>query len=398
MQLNNRNILSALFILTGCLALINCYLQLLEEPEIKHQVEVKLNKPTHVLLQSNTLLSIDTIEFIRLHNQKIIIGRDTLSFKKDKIQSIVYDLPEKQERWKEYLMIKLAATKELNFEIVLSKLMGQFETEWINLSKQKSWNSLSDVQKCCHLLVNSIETNQDEVFFIAKNGLNRLPKANIKVINDKHLDLTSQKIDSAQNEIDGISWGLTSGLILVSIIGIFFANRKITESIKHQQNHVQSIEIEEPPLIEKECIKEIEEKNDSQYDSLVKYFQNFHSRYGDFYTNIEQLPEFPTDELTKQKIKSQLVEMGLHAHSFSRALLFDYFRRPEKEPNILLIQMRQSVTDLDQNLYKTLTFDAYETSKRYRFLAKILIEMNIGSLDGALLHDTFLSKESLTQP
>jgi hypothetical protein len=390
-------IISILFVLTACLGLFEAYLKFSEQPKIIKKVEAKLEQPMYALVQNQALLSFERIEIIKIQHQQIYFNQDTLLFKKDTIQGVVYDLPKDEGQWKKTLITKLGNNKEQNFTTILSNLKSSFSIEWDNLSKQKSWNNLSDVQKCCHLLVNSIEANQNEVFYLNKNQLNRLPKSIIKPINHQQLELTSSKNEEVTIQNDWQNWLLPFGLLAVGILGLIFTNIKSIdkEVLESEPIKVEDTQTENLNTSEEDKKGEITE---NQEDLLLKYFQNFQERYGDFYTIIEQLPEYPNDESIKQKIKNQLIEMGLHAHSISRAFLFNYLHRPEKEPNVLLILNKQLIADLDPSLYKIATTDAYKTNKRYRFLAKILSEINIDALNGALMHDSALLNTNSNQP
>ncbi len=390
--MKNRFILNILFILVGMLGFREGYMMISSVPQISYQTEAKLDRPMYILTQNQGLIIFESIRFIKIQNHKLLINQDTLTFDKGTIQGSTYDLPQDEAYWQKHLIGAINNSKGSDFSSVSSKIKELFKTEWENLSKQKSWNSLSDVQKCCHVLVNTLEINQNELFFLNKNGLNRLSKSIIKIIDKPQLELVSQKQADTQSQFGWQDWLTPIGLILVSILGLIFTNQrqktvieKEAQSSDSNDNEVAKVAVKDPNI-------EAGDAN-SHEELLLEYFKNFQELYGNFYTNIEQLAEFPTDENTKRKIKSQLIEMGLHAHSFSRAYLFNYLHRPEKEPNVLLIQNKKKVKDLDPKLYKILTFNAYETNKRYRFLAKILIEMNIGSLDGALMFDTFLPEK-----
>ena len=89
--------------------------------------------------------------------------------------------------------------------------------------------------------------------------------------------------------------------------------------------------------------------------------------------------------------------MALHAYSFVRLSKLNRLHRPYDEPNLLLLLNRRMVGELENVRYRRFTTDAYQTEKRYRFLQKVLLEMDVGPLE-AFLEDVYVPAEFLNKP
>lgn len=347
--------------------------------------------------QTEQLLSLTPIKAISVNKNNLIIGDDSLLFKTDTIQSSIVYLPVKPEVWKNYWSALLGESTQTDsskrWSIALMKLRIALFAEWEILSRQNSWAKLSDEQKLTYTIVGTIQNNPNLSFFIEGKNLRKSGKHNSNIVDDNGLVVINE-YQKSESSRPLIYWLLSGALLLTGIAGILFTKKiPTTTTLIQEKKHDQRPEITTAELNTPE-VKEHHTATGDDQDLFKKYIENFYKRYGDFYTNIELLTEYPTDELTKQKIKQRLVEMGLHAHSFARAYLFNYLDRPQKEPNTILIYEQKEVKDLDAKLYKILSLDGQETNKRYRYLAKIIAEMTINSLEGVLLSDTYVPSET----
>lgn len=379
-----------------------------ENPPQREVPILTFQKPSKTLFEQNQLLSFAPIKQISIGRNVLIIGADSLAFKTDTIESNIVCLPNKPNVWKNYWSAILGESFKNDgsrrWELTLLKVKTPLFEEWEMLSKQKGFEKLNEEEQLVNVLVNTLETNPNLSFYIQDKLLQKSAKVNVKSLNSTGLVVSNQNSENIENIPSLIKWFLPVALILFGVLGLFFTkkidftNIQVGEIITDKVIEEESFEVSLADMVLPKKIISDEGVLIKSEDHVRNYFENFQKIYGDFYTNLELLPEYPNDELTKQKIKQQLIEMGLHAHSFTRAYLLNYLSRPQKEPNILLIQEQKKVKDLTSDLYKILTLDGQKTSKRYRFLAKIIKEMNIDSLEGALLNDTYIPKEILTKP
>ena len=396
-----------IYILFGCIMGLSLLVlgYFLTETSTEKPTLFSFNNPSNTIVKDGSqtkLLSYSIIKPIRVRKPYLIVGNDSLEFKNDTIQSTVFQVPVKVGVWKNYWSALIGESNQsdenIRWESVRSKWQYFIGSDLTVFSKIKGWNYLSDEAKICHSLIHQIDQNPKQVIFIKNNLIEKSPEvSSIRIEPNANLFVTSsQKLNPNLAEIKTYKWLLPSLLFLCSLLGILLVKRlknlentKIEEVISERMEEEQTTKsttdeelIIEPTQLEKE-------------ELVNQYINNFITRYGDFYQKIEELSEFPKDEVSKQKIKQQLIEMGLHAHSFARAYSLNRLNRPQKEPNIMLIQENFTIKDLSENDYKVYSENPYETNKRYRFLRAILVEMNIGLLDGALLHDTYLPEKFL---
>lgn len=130
-------------------------------------------------------------------------------------------------------------------------------------------------------------------------------------------------------------------------------------------------------------------------DTTRLFLERFYERFGSFYSDIQQIEGHP-DDGQKQQIRRRMVEMALHAYSFVRLSKLNRLHRPYDEPNLLLLLNQRMVGELENVRYRLFTTDAYQTEKRYRFLQKVLLEMDVGSLE-AFLEDVYVPAEFLSK-
>jgi hypothetical protein len=361
---------------------------------------IKLQNLSGTIIKQNhteQLLSFVPIKVVSVNKKFFIIGDDSLSFKTDTVQSVITYLPNKPDVWKNYWSALLGESGQTDnstrWSIALMKLRIALFAEWEILSRQSIWAKLSDEQKLTYAIVGAIHNNPDSVFFLEAKTLRKSTRNSFKVMDDNGLIVVNQQERQVRSQnIQYYVLSLT--LFLSGLAGILFTIKMpaIISPIQ-KNNNEERLETTDHELAVSKAVET--GKDGRQEAEIIKtYMKNFLKRYGDLYTNIELLTEYPADEPGKQKIKQNLIEMGLHAHSFARAYLFDYLKRPKKEPNILLIYEAKEVKDLDAKLYKILSLDGQETNKRYRYLAKIIAEMTVNSLEGALLNDTYVSAET----
>jgi hypothetical protein len=365
---------------------------------------LSLKQPIKAVLRQNQLLSYGPVQLLRVAGNNLIIGEDSLTFRIDTIQSVVFRIPNKASVWRNYWSAALGESintqESQRWNIAFQKVKNLLPAEWEAYSEAKGWNRLSDEGKLAHTLISVIENNTGHTFLLQDKTLSRVAQIKFIPVPAGYLHISKASSVNTKlhhNKPDLILSGL---LCLMGITGLFF-----TKNIRYKEGGESAAEsLPEPEESEKTPLSmpvesPVQSISPSEKEELTRfYLENFYKKYGNFYTTIELFPEFPTDETTKTKVKQQLVEMGLHAHSFARAYLFDYLSRPEKEPNVILIQEQKKVQDLAPDLYKVLTLDGQKTSKRYRFLAKIITEIGIDSLDEVLLNDTYLTKEILNTP
>lgn len=399
----NKTVLYLLFgSIIGLSALVYAYISN-EKPQPSPPLFLLQNN-VNVMLEGKKpkLLTYKDIQLLSISKPFLIVGDDSLLFKTDTIQTTVYQIPTKPFVWKNYWSALIGEssqsddTKRWNSAMIKLELFMNAEQE--SLSKQKGWKKLSEEEKFCHTLLATIEANPNCIFYIQNKEFQKGLNIERKQMQVDNLVLSKKTEIEKPSIYDQNIMFLPIILLLIGISGMIFTKRISNQEAFEEEKVVDDVEEEKPTLALPEELKHTH-KAISENEKLVeKYFENFSKRYGDFFDMIETLPEYPTDEATKQQIKQQLVEMGLHAHSFARAYTFDRLNRPEKEPNLLLIQENKMVNELKPTDYKVFTKNPYETNKRYRFLRAILVEMNIGSLEGALLHDTYLPKEFLTNP
>lgn len=127
---------------------------------------------------------------------------------------------------------------------------------------------------------------------------------------------------------------------------------------------------------------------------IETYAARFLARYGVFFDELQRIPVLP-DEAEARRARQRLVEMGLHAHALARTVYLNHLTPETAEPNVLLVLNDWRVTQLDPARYRPLTPDPYQTEKRYRMLLPILQDLDLGSLDGALLDDVAVSETQL---
>ncbi len=356
---------------------------------------------TTTIFQKNNsqLFLLSPVQALFVSKNALIIGNDSLAFINDTLKTRIIYKPEKPEIWRNYfsgLLGESTSSDNLNrWDSALLKFKATFFKEWQRLSVQDSLRQkLSDEDQLTYILVSTIKNHPETAYFIEGKTIEKIDKSKLSFVDD--IDL--KKVNQQNKQYKHLLYGyflISMALVILGITGLL-QSKDIYKSLPVFKNTIERNELTQP----EGDIKKVAEpaKKDTPGTDLTRiYMENFQKTYGDFYTNLELMTGFPSDEKAIQKAKQQLIEMGLHAHSFARAYLYNYLGRPNKEPNLILIFEQKIVKDLDAGLYRNLSLDGQKTNKRYRYLAQILAEMKISSLEGALLNNTYVSQDTLAQ-
>lgn len=397
----NKLILYGLFGITFLVGLAAVAYLLTNQQSSKPDV-LPLKQTPKILVSDSSqqmyLVTYDAVDLISIRKPYVLIGADSLEYQTITATGKPLYIPVKPAVWQNYWAGVLGASvpgrEDQRWQIAQHKWRAFVQPELDSLNKQTGANTLSPENQLCHALLHKILSNPAQTFFVRNKSLEST--SFIKEWSTPDVAaIQIQVSDPVGEKFPKLSWLLTIMLLITGLAGLIYTRLANTSTEWPGSSPLAVIAEETDQKIQPSTGYVLAEP-DQEVEAIRHYVRCFANRYGDFYQMLENLPEPITDEPTKKAIRRQLVEMALHAQSFMRASSLAKMQRPQGEPNLLLITNNWQVSQLDPQTYQLFTDDPYKTSKRYRLLQQILAEMHIGHLEGALLHDIYLTADYLT--
>lgn len=345
----------------------------------------------------NLLLEYEEVTVFALMPQVLMADMDSLIFKVDTVGKTPYALPLNPQLWKHTFTAYLEG----------SSLVIDSTEQWQNakrkwslfvleevkaLSKNPDWKKLSETQQLSAALVAKLKPLTRPFFFIKDGQFVQDIRMSYSLGTPDYSVMAGFKSEeiikpSLQEWLFMITACL---LILAGIYLTWKQNRQISPSRSiSPEPEVSDLEPDVSP-----ATTTVPPTNAPE-DALYLYLQNFYSRYGGLYQFMQEIPIQPTEE-EKQKIKQALVEMALHAHSLTRA--FNHSKSVDKlstDLNVKMILENIYINELPNDSYRVFDSNPEKTQRAYRILQGILKEMDIGKLDGVLMHNIHLTDNQL---
>jgi hypothetical protein len=270
-----------------------------------------------------------------------------------------------------------------------SKLEQLLKPEIASLANVKEWKNFVEEKKIGLALIKHLQNYSG----ILISGKNIISVKTLNIIENKNYQLLIQnKINTESVIASQEEWLLVMGLILVFIWGIWLL-LKYGMKVRNVEQSIEN-EVLRDDNFDKTNIEDTSEINgESQFWKL--YADGFDFKYSSFFEDLQKIPIQPSLG-EKAKIKQDLVEMGLHAYSLIRAYRMNNLNNSGKEPNLLLITGKKSISELPSNLYREFIDDPEKMEKRFLILKKVIEEMGIKSMGNALISDVYINEKSLS--
>lgn len=183
--------------------------------------------------------------------------------------------------------------------------------------------------------------------------------------------------------------GLGLTCILLSLLGIWFTRNQVKKESESDTDAPKSDEIEAKELdlrLPSELVNKTQEVEISPKQAttevpeiLAEYAFKFIEKYGKFYDRIEQLPS-ELSEKERIDVLKELMEMGIHAHSFLREGRLNQWQYLSNSPNAQLILG----VPVKQEKLKAYTENPTLTDRKFRYLMKIIRQTGVTDIQAYL--------------
>lgn len=372
---------------------------------------------THYYVTDSTgaeeLLTYQPVHRLQRKSSGLLVGDLVLPVAPDTVGKSSYWLPISVADWRRSFVNWLGGSgtdSAQRWQQARNQWQAFVKVQLDSLAANPDWQKLSPEQQLAQALLVKLDRNSGTTFLI-DGSLQRVANVeSISVNSTSALSVLHQPI--ALSVGTGCDWVFASLGLLTTLAGlalVFWKNRPPIEPDSPQLPILEENEELPTDVVDESTAEpEAERTQPDELTSIIpaeiaerehlvidQYLTNFYARYGDFYKVIQDIPIEP-DEQDKRQIKRRLVEMGLHAHSLARAYKHNpALDRPADEPNLLLILENKQVGDLPAQAYKTFESGPYKSANNFQFLQQVLLSLDLGELEGALMQTIYLAPRYL---